>query len=359
MKMSTCLVLLAAMMVCQNFAVAEEATISDPKVIPIKTKPPEEEKIYPIAIIGAGAAGSMAVNRAVLNNTEVLLFAGAKQERRRSRGNWVRKVDNVPGLAKYNRTILELRNEVLEELAKSPLAHNLFLIEESIFSIEKSTDFFTLTDGTGHKYYAKYVVLATGIMDEQPVIQGSIRPIFAYANGQTMAYCVICDGHRCLGKKTVVIGHSENAGCIALFLSEKFDLPSMTILTNGRPHEFDPELTKDLQNRNISIFETPIQEILGNGDPKLLSGFKLESGDFIEAEMGYVALGVRPNNQLALLLGAEVDTDGFVITDNNGETSIPDLFVIGDLRANSMKQIYTAWQHAVDTLQLIYLRLWK
>lgn len=334
-----------------------EAGEKDPKVIPVITQQPEEKKIYPIVIIGAGAAGTMAVKRAVLNNNEVLLFTGAKQERRRSRGNWVRKVDNIPGLSKYERVVLELRNEVLEELVQSPLSHNLYVIEDSIHSIEKEVDFFKLTDGSNRTFYAKYVVLATGIMDEQPHIQGSIRPILDYANGQTVVYCSVCDGHRSFGKKTVVIGHSESAANIALLLSEKYQLASTIILTNGQTHQFTPQLLKRIQDKNITILEAPIAEVLGNIEQKQLTGFKLENGDTVEAEIGFVALGIRPNNQLALQLNAKVDASGLVLTDSNGESSIPNLFVIGDLRANSMKQIYTAWQHAVDSLQLINRRI--
>src|ERR1700722_19150492 len=73
----------------------EQSDRVDPKCIAVATKQPEESKVYPIVIIGAGAAGTMAVRRAILNNDETLLFAGATQERRRSRSNWVRKVDNI------------------------------------------------------------------------------------------------------------------------------------------------------------------------------------------------------------------------------------------------------------------------
>lgn len=333
------------------------ADLPDPRVIPITTKQPEERKVYPIAIIGAGAAGTMAVQRAVLNNNEVLLFAGAKQERRRSRGNWVRQVDNVPGLAKYKRTVLELRNEVLEELVQSPLSHNLYVIEDSIYFIEKGSDFFKLTDASGRTYYAKYVVLATGTMNEQPHIQGSIRPILKHSNAQTIAYCSLCDGHRSFGKKTAVIGYSESAARTALFLADNYKLPQMTILTNGHKHEFSQKSLKQIQNKNISIEEAPILDILGNAELKQLNGFKLDNGNVVEAEIGFVSLGIRPNNQLALQLGAQVDARGLVVTDSDGESSVPNLFVIGDLQANSMKQIYTAWQHAVDSMQTINQRL--
>src|SRR5574342_648725 len=106
----------------------------------------EQHKIYPIAIVGAGAAGTMAVQRTVLDNHEVLLFTGNKQDQKRSCGNWVKKVDNVPGLSKYKRPILDLRDEVLAELAQSPLGSNLYVIEDSVCSIEKQDGIFKLVD---------------------------------------------------------------------------------------------------------------------------------------------------------------------------------------------------------------------
>lgn len=357
MKHYIFLFLVNTMIVSQNIVASENKGLSDPKIIPVTTAQPEQGKVYPIAIIGAGAAGTMAVKRAVLNHNETLLFTGATSERRRSRGNWVRKVDNVPGLEKYTRTVLELRNEALKDLKQSPLSRNLYVIEDSVYLIEKSGDFFKLTDRSGRTYYVEYVVMATGMMDEQPHIQGSIRPILKYANGQTIAYCVVCDGHRSVGKKTVVIGHSESAGAIALLLSEKYQSESMTILTNGHSPEFSPKLLKNLQSKNIKILEAPIQEVLGNVELQQLTGFLLETGERVRAEMGFVALGIRPNNQLALQLGARVDPNGLVITDSNGESSVPNLFVVGDLRANSMKQIYTAWQQAVESVQLINQRI--
>ncbi len=357
MKKNKLLFLAVLLLLSQPIVASEQDKILDPTIIPVKTQQPKEKKIYPIVIIGAGAAGTMAVKRAVLNNYEVLLFTGAKQEQRRSRGNWVKTVDNIPGLTEYKRTVLELRNEVLTRLFHSSLGYNLYVIEESVIKIEKKEDFFELTDGFGRTYYGKYVVLATGIMDEQPLIQGSIRPILKYANGQTVVYCVLCDGHRSFGKKTVVIGHLESAGDTAFYLAEKYQLASTTVLTNGQPHQFTSGLLKQLEEKQIKIFEAPIQEVLGNREEKRLTGFKLETGDVVEAEIGFVALGIRPNNQLALQLGAQVSEYGLVLTDANGETSVAGLFVIGDLRANSMKQIYTAWNHAVEVIQSIDERM--
>lgn len=318
-----------------------------------------EQHIYPIVIIGSGAAGTMAVKRAVMNNDEVLLFLGAKQERRRSRGNWVRKVDNMPGLDRYERPILELRNETLTEISQGPFSSNLYTVEDSVTQIEKTDNLFKLTDGSGHVYFGQYVLLATGIMDVQPHIQDSIRPILDFSNGQTVAYCLVCDGHRSLDQNTVVIGYTEEAALGAILLAEKYHPPAITILTNGNTPEFSEITQAKLNQYHIVVYTSTIHDVLGDRSIKQLQGFRLDSGETIPAEMGFVMLGIRPNNELALQLGANLDARGLVLTDPSGESSVPNLFIAGDLRSGSMKQIYTAWQHSVECLQTINARIRK
>lgn len=316
----------------------------------------QKDEIYPIAIIGCGAGGTMAVRRAVLNNRKVLLFTGAKKEMKRSRGHWVKKVHNIPGLEKYDRTLVELRQETLDEVAKGPFGGNLTVNDDSVISIEKVENAFKILDKEGKIYFARFVVLATGVMDEQPHIQDSIRPILPFANKQTIAYCLLCDGHKSYQKNVAVIGHSEEAAQGALLLSDRYNPPKITILTNGIPKSFSEETLIRLKLKNVQIEEDSIEEILGE-EKGILRGFQLSSERKIAAEIGFVMLGLRPNNALALELGAEVDERGLVITDQNGESSMQDFFIVGDLRANSMKQIYTAWQHAVDVIQVIDRRI--
>lgn len=323
------------------------------EMIPVR----DENHVYPIVIIGSGAAGTMAVKRAILNNNEVLLFMGASQERRRSRGNWVKKVDNIPGLEQYARPILELRNETLADIYQGPFSQNLCTVEDSVVQIEKTGDLFKLTDGSGTVYYGKYVLLATGIMDEQPNIQGSIRPILDFSNGQTVAYCLVCDGHRCLNQNTVVIGYSESAATGAMLLAEKYHPPSLAIITNGNAPEFSENTLEKLKQNHIAIYTSSVLNVEGDRGIRQLQGFTLESGEFVSADMGFVMLGIRPNNQLALQLDAKVDSRGLVLTDSSGESSVSNLFIAGDLRSGSMKQIYTAWQHSVECMQQINARL--
>lgn len=335
----------------------EEVVKPKPKILPVTTAQPEENRVYEIAVIGAGAGGTMAARRAVLHNREVLLFSGAKKELKNSRGNWVRKVENIPGLEKYSRTVVELRNETLINLTSGPFSSKFFLIPESVMQVEKDGNIFRLTDSKGKIHLVRYVILATGMMDVQPHIQGSIEPILKYANKQHVNYCLLCDGHRSFDKKAVIIGYQEDAGKGAILLWDRYKPHAVTIVTNGNKPEFSAETQKALADRAITVFEEPIMSISGNKELKEFKGFELENGQQVEAEIGYVMLGIRPNNSLAKSMGCELDERGLVVTDKDGETNVENLFVIGDLRSNSMKQIFSAWQHAVDAIQLVDRRI--
>lgn len=161
-------------------------------------------KIHDIAIIGGGAAGVMALLRGVLNNDECLFFPGSPKDRKKSRAFWVTKVENVPGLEHYKKGIVDPNNETLKWIYESEFSHNLHEVKNrGIEKITKNEEgLFHLIDNKGDEYLAKYVVMATGIMDVQPEINGEIKPIFPYANKQTIDYCLRCDGHHVFKRKT-------------------------------------------------------------------------------------------------------------------------------------------------------------
>ena len=63
------------------------------------------DNVHPVAVIGGGSAGVMAVLRCVLNNDPCLFFPGSPKDRKRSRALWVRKIENMPAHFNYERGI--------------------------------------------------------------------------------------------------------------------------------------------------------------------------------------------------------------------------------------------------------------
>ena len=110
-----------------------------------------------------------------------------------------------------------------------------------------------LIDNKGESYHSEFVVLATGIMDIQPVIGKNIRPILPYANVQLVDYCIRCDGHHTYKKHTGIIGHTTEAAWVAIILYERYELPSMTLLTNGENLKIDRKIKNLADHYGINI----------------------------------------------------------------------------------------------------------
>jgi nitrite reductase (NADH) large subunit len=77
--------------------------------------------------------------------------------------------------------------------------------------------------------------------------------------------------------------------------------------------------------------------ILGDGK---VSGFLLQDGRTIAADMVVIATGVRPSTSLARKTGLEVDNG--IIVDNHMRTSQPDILAAGDV-AEHNGQVYGSW----------------
>lgn len=309
-------------------------------------------KVFDVAVIGGGSAGTMAALRTVLNNDECLFFSGTPKDKKKSRALWVRKVENMPAHLGYKRGIEEPNLETLKWIADSAFKDKFHWKKNTgVTSVTKNPDgLFEITDSKGENSLARYVILCTGVMDVQPHIQGDIEAVFDYANAQTIDYCLICDGHHVFNKKTGVIGHTNSAAWVSIMLFERYDLKELTIFTNGERPDFKEDTQKLIDAYGIKVEEGKISSIQGQEKGKVLEAFVLENGSTHSLDICFVSLGMIAYNEIAVSLGAKIDERGFVIGDEGGQTSVENLYVAGDLKAQTRKQIYTAWDNAVSAV---------
>jgi thioredoxin reductase (NADPH) len=310
--------------------------------------------IYDVAVIGSGSAGTMAALRCVLNNDSCLVLAGSPQDKKRSRALWVRTVENMPAHFHYKRGIEEPNAEVFKWVSESKFKDNLNLLKNigATSIVKNDENLFIITDSKNQTHTSRNIILCTGVMDVQPLIESSIEPIFPYANAQTIDYCLRCDGHHIKDKKTAIIGHNNGAAWVAIMLYERYQT-SVTVLLHGEKSQIEPETLELLQMYKIEILKDKIIEI--EGDKKLgrLDAFVFEDGTRIEFEMAFVSLGMIVYSDLAKSLGAKLDERGFVVTSPQGLSSVDGLYVAGDVMAGVKKQIYTAWDTAVNAADAI------
>jgi thioredoxin reductase (NADPH) len=306
--------------------------------------------IFDVAVIGGGSAGTMAMQRTILNNDSCLFFTGTAKHKKKSRAFWVSKVENMPAHFQYKKAIEEPNKDVVDWINQSPFKSKLTLKKNiGVVSIKKGLDGnFVIVDSNEEIHQAKFVILCTGVMDIQPVIEGSINPILPFANVQLADYCLRCDGHHVLNKRLAVIGHSLSTIWVAVMLYERYQCPEVSILTNGEDLVFDEETKKLFDKYKFKLHKEKIIQIIGDPKQNILNGLKLSTNHLVEADYVFISLGMIVYNDLAKELGANLDDRGFVLTDAKGKSSVDGFFVAGDLRANTKKQIYTAWDTAVD-----------
>lgn len=303
---------------------------------------------YDIAVIGGGAAGQMAALRGVLNHLNVLFFLGDANTSRKGRAQWVASVDNIPGFFDSKRPIFTTTKQVVDFVnSKDDLKPFLTTHKKTVDQVRQLEKGFELT-AAGETYKAKYIVLCTGTMDVQPEIGGSIKPILPFANKGDVEYCIRCDGHKTYGKATTVIGHKTSAAWIAIMLKERYNLEDISIITHGKESEFDPEVNQILQAYNIPIHQEEITDILGT--PKEgLKGFQLGSKS-ISAQKAFVSLGSIVYNDLAKQVGAKLNERDHLVVNEKFESTVSGFYAAGDLVGGKKKQVYTAWDMAVDAV---------
>jgi thioredoxin reductase len=170
---------------------------------------------------------------------------------------------------------------------------------------------------------AKRIVLATGVGDVRPEIDG-VHTHY----GASLFHCPSCDGYEARDQPVVVLGWDAHVAGFALNLLDW--ARAVTVVTDGRTFNGDDSSRAALARHGIRLVEdAPARELCG---PRgALSGVRLESGEVIEATMAFFSLAHQPHNELAAMLGCALSSEGCVVADSEGHTSVEGVYAAGDL----------------------------
>jgi thioredoxin reductase (NADPH) len=161
--------------------------------------------------------------------------------------------------------------------------------------------------------------------------------------GRGVSYCATCDGAFYMNKPIIMVGGGDTAIEEALFLT-RF---ASQITVIHRRNEL--RATKILQDRAFSnekinfVWDSVVEEIKGKDALEEVVVKNVKTGE-LKSVYGagiFVAIGYTPNNDLVKDL-VELDDNGYVITDDRMNTSLPGVFAAGDLRQKALRQVVTA-----------------
>lgn len=288
---------------------------------------------YDVVIVGAGPAGMTAAlytGRAMLR-TAVL-------ERGFPGGELLNTeyLDDVIGFPKI------LGYELAEKFAAHAKQFGAEFFETTtVTSVAKMPDGYFQTEvENGEIFRSPAVIVTAGGTPIKLGIPGELE----YA-GKGVSYCAICDAAFFKQQVVAVVGGGDAACEEADFLTR---YASKVHLIHRR-NEF--RASKILQqhvfdNPKIEVIWDTVAERVEGTAEKGMTGLRLhnlvsQERRLLDATGLFVFIGFRPNTGV---IAGHFDHDvmGYVVTDNAMMTSIPGLFVAGDLRAQLTRQVTTA-----------------
>ena len=273
-------------------------------------------------VIGAGPAGlTAAIYLARFRRRFVVLESGA------SRASWIPRTRNHPGFPHGVSGKL-----LLSRMRRQAERYGARIVGGHVDDLSPDSAGFRLV-ADGQPFVARKVILATGVVDNEPSIPGVEAGI---ARG-LLRICPICDGYEIIGQTVAVIGDDSHSAAEALFLTSYSD--EVSLIHTGAPQDLPGEMRRKLAEARVNVIETPIESVVL--DCGRLTALCFGPDGAHRFDNVYSALGVKPHAGLAISAGARQDDNGRLYVDDHQETSVPGLYAAGDV-VRGLNQISTA-----------------
>lgn len=185
---------------------------------------------------------------------------------------------------------------------------------------------------------AKKIIIATGTSPNLMGVAGEKE-----LKGKGISYCATCDAKYYGDKEVVVIGGGNSAVEEADFISKFAE--KITIV-----HQFDAfNANKQAQeklfaNPKIStLFEHEPRSFKYDGNKIVTEVENLKTNEVTKlvSDGVFVFIGMRPNITM-FKDKLELDNYGYIKTDEDMRTSMPDIYAVGDVTSKKYRQITTA-----------------
>lgn len=284
---------------------------------------------YDVIIIGGGPAGLSAAIYSARGGLKTAVF-----EKGMIGGqiNVTEDVENYPGFEKPLSGF-----ELTSKMQAQAERFGANIIEEEIIALGMEGLCKVIETDSG-KYRAKSVIICTGAHPRRLNVPGEER-----LTGRGVSYCATCDGALYRDKVVAVVGGGDSAIEEGIFLTR---FASKVIVVHRRD---ELRAQKIIQERAFAnpkmefVWNSVIQEI--HGDTKVS---KLEIVNRLTKEITmmpvdglFIYVGILPNNDL-LESRIELDSAGFVLTDEYMHTNVPGIYAAGDIRHTVLRQVVTA-----------------
>lgn len=291
------------------------------------------ERLYDVVVIGGGPAGLTAALYLARAQYRVLVV---EKDHFGGQITITAEVVNYPGVERTSGAAL---TETMRKQAQSFGAE--FLLAE-VEGLDMTGDVKTVQTSRGN-LYCFGVLLATGAHPRTVGFQGEEA-----FKGHGVAYCATCDGEFFTGKEVFVVGGGFAAAEESVFLTKY--ARHVTVLIRGDDFSCAQSTADAARNHEkITVLtNTQVEEVSGDSALRAIRCRNTKTGQVTEYHPPegdtfgvFVFAGYTPDT--ALIKGiAELNEQGYVLTDRSQRTSVEGLYAAGDVCVKPLRQVVTA-----------------
>jgi thioredoxin reductase len=266
---------------------------------------------YDVVIAGGGPAGLSAALWLGRYHRRVRVFDVGDP---RNEPAWA--VHGYPGL--QDPSPIELRRRLLHQARGEAVLHTA----GELVHVTGRKNAFVLRAADGETVQARRIVLAYGLRDYMPDIEG-VRALF----GTSVFHCADCDGPSVAGLRLGVLGWNRYGANLALYLRHWTEY--VVLLTCAMDTDLNDTAREALHDNGIAVVEAPITRVRGNGGN--LTQVEFDGLEPLRLDALFFHIGSEPRCNLAEQLGCKLDDDGYIVVDRGQETSAAGVHAAGDI----------------------------
>ncbi len=293
------------------------------------------QRAYDLIVVGGGPTGLTAAIYAARENFSVLIIEKSAVG---GQAGVTERLDNYPGFPDG-----VAGHELADRMRRQAERYGVEILQAvGVTSLTRLDDAWTVvTTSTGDEYRAHGVLVATGSLYRRTGAAGEADLI-----GAGIHFCATCDGPFYRDADEVLVIGGGNSGFEeGLFLTQF--AKHVTIVE----YESAVRASRLLQDKVAAhpkmsvVLNTEVVAFDARNGGSLAGVVLRDRATGAErthaAAGAFVFIGLEPNT--AFLNGAiELDEQGFVVSDEQFRTSMPGVYVAGDVRRGSTKQLAAA-----------------